>query len=158
MEDAFGLHLCRGSNSGHCYTSRLLQSSLWYVNVALTHPNVVRAVLWEVLSASCPLLDIAWPPLALCCTVRLIYVIRIVHKLEKATKTSPSLIRSIQMILVAVPILQFMNAYKGACCWRKLLPCRTVLAKTSSWYDAHNINCFELENASAEQLRKKRRI
>ena len=61
----------------------------------------------DIISACCPLLELVWPPLALCCVIRLIYVIRVVHKLEKATKTSPSLIRSIQMMLGAVPALHW---------------------------------------------------
>ena len=57
----------------------------------------------SAVSLSCALLDLLWAPLALGCAVRLLYVVRFIQKLEKATKTSPSINRSVQCLLVALP-------------------------------------------------------
>jgi len=63
--------------------------------------------LLDLISACCPLLDRWWPPLALFCFVRVVCAFRFVQKLEKATKTSPSLVRSVQLLCGALPALHW---------------------------------------------------
>ena len=72
-----------------------------------------------MLSSSCAILDLLWPPLALTCCVRLLYLVYFVHKLEKATKASPSLIRLAQCLLAVIPSLHWI-----ACmfCYLSLAP------------------------------------
>ena len=65
-------------------------------------------MLIDALSASCIVFDLFWPPLALVCCVRLVYAVRLVQKLEKATKTSPSVIRSVQCLLVSMLCLHWL--------------------------------------------------
>lgn len=76
-------------------------------------------IMVDAVSATCIVLDLIWAPLALTCCIRLLYALNYVHKLEKATKTSPSVIRSTQCLLVFIPSLHWF-----ACvfCYLSLTP------------------------------------
>jgi hypothetical protein len=95
----------------------------------------------EALSAGCFLLELIWRPLALCCAIRLVYAVQFVHKLEKATKTSPSIIRSIQSLLVVIPSLH----------WIACMFCFLALAP-SSWLQEYQEIRGETLNNSASRI------
>lgn len=84
--------------------------------------------LLDVISACCPLLDAVWPPLALSCAVRLIFVLSFIHKLEKATKASPSIVRSIQIMLGALPAMH----------WFACIFCYLALSP-GSWLESYQL-------------------
>jgi hypothetical protein len=95
----------------------------------------------DVASAACALLDFAWPTFALGGAVRLLYAVQFVNKLEKATKTSPSLIRSVQCLLVVMPSLHWF-----ACvfCYLALVP--------GSWLEEYQQTRGEQLNTSSMQI------
>ena len=62
----------------------------------------------DLLSASAPLLEMLWRPLALIRAVQVIRALRFVHKLEKATKTSPTFVRSAQLLVGALVVLHWI--------------------------------------------------
>ena len=74
---------------------------------------------------------------ALGCFVRVLYVLNFIDKLEKATKASPSIIRSIQIVIIALVALHWF-----ACtfCALALLP--------GSWLEAYQIERMEQFNSS----------
>ena len=82
----------------------------------------------DLLSACLPLLDRIWPPLALTCAVRLVYALGFVHKLEKTTKASPSVARSIRIMLGALPVLH----------WFACIFCYLALF-SGSWFENYQL-------------------
>jgi hypothetical protein len=84
-------------------------------------------IITDLLSACTPLLASFWLPLALIGFVRVITTLRFVHKLEKATKTSPTFVRSAQLIMGA-----FVSLHWIAClfCYLAHFP--------GSWYEFYH--------------------
>lgn len=95
----------------------------------------------DLISALCPILDLLWSPLALACAVRVVFIIGFVHKLEKATKTSPSIIRSLQIMLGAAPALH----------WFACLFCHLALSP-GSWMDTYQESRDEQLNTSDARI------
>ena len=95
----------------------------------------------DLISAAIPLLDLLWVPLALTVAIRLIYTLRFAQKLEKATKTSPSMIRSFQIMLGALPALHWF-----ACifCYLSLSP--------GSWLETYEDTRGERLNTSNARI------
>lgn len=110
-------------------------------SVILKHYAHSAWMLVDALSVVCIVLDFYWPPLALLCCVRLLYAVHFVQKLEKATKTSPSIIRSVQCLLVSMPCLH----------WFACIFCQLSLAP-GSWLEEYQVSRDDQINGSTVRI------